>query len=52
MVPGRHDVMEMRDDVIGVVQVNVAVAEAQRQAGQAADAEHRQERHARRASAC
>ena len=40
----RHDVMEVRDDVISVVQMQVAEVEAERQPGQAADAEHRQER--------
>ena len=40
--PRRHDVMEMADDVIAVVQLNVAGVEAQRQPGQTADAEHRQ----------
>ena len=41
----RDDIMEMRDDVIRVVQVNVADVEAQRQTGQPAHAEHGQERH-------
>src|SRR5580765_1796820 len=41
----RHDVMEMSDDVVGVVEVKVAIVEAERQTGQTADAEHREERH-------
>ena len=40
----RHDIMEVRDDVIGIVQMNVAEVEAERQSGQTADAEHRQKR--------
>ena len=40
--PRRHNIMEVGDDVIGVVQVQVAEIEAQRQARQTADAEHRQ----------
>ena len=39
----RHDVVEVADHVVGVVQVDVGGGEAERQAGQAADAEHRQE---------
>ena len=44
IVPGRHQVVEVADDVVGVVQRDVGGREAQRQAGQPADAEHRQER--------
>ena len=40
----RDDVVEVADDVIGVVQVDVRRREAERQAGETADAEHRQER--------
>ena len=40
----RHDVMEMRDHVIGVVQVKISAVEGQRYPRQAADPEHRQER--------
>ena len=39
----RHHVMEVADHVVGVVQVDVG-GRGQRHAGQAADAEHRQER--------
>ena len=42
--PRRHDVVEVPDDVIRVMQVDVARCEAERQTGQSADAEHRQER--------
>ena len=38
----RHHVMEMGNDIIGVVQRNIAEVKTQRQPGQAADAEHRQ----------
>ena len=41
--PRRDDVVEVADDVVGVVQVDVGRRQAERQAGQAADAEHRQE---------
>jgi hypothetical protein len=41
--PRRHDVVEVADDVVGVVQVDVGRREPERQAGQPADAEHRQE---------
>ena len=40
----RDDVVEVADDVIGVVQMDVGGGEAERQSGQSADAEHRQER--------
>ena len=40
---GDH-VVEVADDVVGVVQVDVGRRQAQRQPGQPADAEHRQER--------
>ena len=39
---GRNDVMEMRDDVIGVVQIEISRIKRQRNTGQAADAEHRE----------
>src|SRR5262249_48633320 len=42
---GRNDVMEMGDYVIGVMEVNVAIAEAQWKPRQTTDAEHRQECH-------
>src|SRR5205823_3903300 len=38
------DIVEVGDDVISVVQVQVAEIEAQRQSGQPANPEHRQER--------
>ena len=41
----RDDVMEVRNHVVSVVQVQIAEIEAQRQPGQPADAKHRQERH-------
>ena len=50
--PGRDHVVEVPDDVVGVVQLDVGEVQAERQAGQPADAEHRQEAPARRASAC
>ena len=37
-----HDIMKMSNDVIGVVQIQIARREAERQTGQTADAEHRQ----------
>src|SRR4029434_10198523 len=40
----RDDVMEMRDHVIGVVQVKISAVEGQRDPRQAADSEHREER--------
>ena len=40
----RDDVMEVRDHVIGVVQVEIGGVERERDAGEPADAEHRQER--------
>ena len=39
----RHQVVEVADDVVGVVQDEVARPEPERQAGHAAQAEHRQE---------
>src|SRR4029450_11140959 len=39
----RHDVMKMRDDVVGVVQIEVAAVEGKRNAGKAADSKLRQE---------
>ena len=39
----RDHVVEVCDDVVGIVQVQIAEVEAQRQARQTADAEHRQE---------
>src|SRR6516165_2049693 len=42
--PRRHYVMEVRDDIIGVVQMKIAEVETQRQTGQTADAKHWQER--------
>ena len=39
-----HHVVEVTDDVVGVVQVDVRRGQAQRQTGQPADGEHRQER--------
>src|SRR5215213_10260933 len=41
---GRDDVMEMRDDVVSVVQMQIDEAEAERETGQTADAEHWEER--------
>ena len=41
---GRDQVVKMRDHVIGIVQRHVAGGEPERQPGQAADPEHRQER--------
>ena len=40
----RHHVVEVADDVVGVVQVDVGAGQAEWQAGQPSDAEHRQER--------
>ena len=40
----RDDVMEMRDDVIGVVQIKIGRIKRERNAGQPADSEHRQKR--------
>ena len=40
----RDDVMEMRDDVVGIVQVEIGGIESERNAGEAADSEHGQER--------
>ncbi len=41
--PRRDDVVEVRDHVIGVVQVKIGTVKRQRNARQAADPEHRQE---------
>src|SRR5438477_3108568 len=38
----RNDVMEMRDHIISIVQVQVGKVEAERQTGEAADAKHGQ----------
>ena len=40
---GRHDVVEVADHVVRVVQLDVGGGEAERQAGEPADPEHRQE---------
>src|SRR5207302_10225779 len=40
----RHDVMEMRDDVVSVVEVEIGGVKRQRNAGETADTKHRQER--------
>ena len=41
---GGNDIMEVPDDVVGIVQVDVGAGQAQRQTGQPADGKHRQER--------
>src|SRR4051812_13177582 len=41
----RNDIMKMRDDVIGIVQVQIAKIKAQWKSGETADAEHRQKSH-------
>src|SRR4029450_3882018 len=38
-----HDVMEMRDDIVGVMQIEVGTVEGERNAGKAANSKHRQE---------
>ena len=38
----RHDVVKMRDYVIGVVQIKIGGTKSERDSGQAADAKHRQ----------
>src|ERR1700738_555805 len=38
---GRDDVMEMRDDVIGVVQIKIGAVKGEWNSSQAADAKHR-----------
>src|ERR1700694_236765 len=40
----RYDVMEMRDDVVSVVEVEIGGVKRQRDAGKTADSKHRQER--------
>ena len=50
--PRRDDVVEVADDVVGVVQRDVRDVQAERQPGEPADAEHRQEGRPRTASAC
>ena len=41
--PRRDHIVEMRDDIIAVVQRHVAEVETERKAGQPPDTEHRQE---------
>ena len=43
-VAAHHHVVEVRDDEVGVVQVDVDGQRAEEQAGQAADGEEQQER--------
>src|SRR5205814_1876915 len=38
----RHDVVEMRDDVVSVVQIEIGGIKCQRDSGKSADAEHRE----------
>ena len=40
----RNDVMKVRDDVIGIVQIKIGRIKCQRDAGKTADSEHRQKR--------
>ncbi len=43
--PGRHDVVEVADHVVGIVQVQIHEIEGQRQAGKTTNPEHGQEGH-------
>ena len=40
--PGGHDVVEMADDVVGIVEMHVGYGEPERETCQSADSEHRQ----------